>query len=197
MANQGVNHAGNAPIQATPNMTVTGQTFLVPTIKVPRSTTPETIHQSLSNAMGASPAARNVSEGMGAVLGGANRRHKPFLPSSAAHTHPPTPHPTLQLLSGKGNGVPLVVDIGEFVPDGSPHFKPLKDGELASLLMAMKQNSLHPIAITSSSGTLPNSMEVRTWMRTAVRHLILTYPTPLTQPYTRRSALLPNADSPA
>jgi len=111
----------NQSVHATP-MTVTGQTFLVPTIKLPRNTTPETLHQSLSNAMGASPAARN-------------------------------------LLSGKGNGVPLVVDLGEFVPDGSPHFKPLRDGELASLLTAMKQNSLHPIAITSSSGTLPNSME--------------------------------------
>jgi len=63
------------------------------------------------------------------------------------------------LLSGRGNGVPLVVDLGEFVPDGSPHFKLVQDGELASLLKAMKQNSLYPIAITSSSGTLPNSME--------------------------------------
>ena len=62
-------------------------------------------------------------------------------------------------MTGRGNGVPLVVDLAEFIPDGSPHFVPVQDHELSGLLMAMKQNSLRPVAVTSSRGMMENSIE--------------------------------------
>lgn len=63
------------------------------------------------------------------------------------------------LLTGKGNSVPLVIDLAEFIPDGSPHFVPVQDQELTNLLLALKQNSLRPIAVTSSRGMMENSIE--------------------------------------
>ncbi|GMH79005.1 hypothetical protein TL16_g08004 [Triparma laevis f. inornata] len=49
--------------------------------------------------------------------------------------------------------------MAEFIPDGSPHFVPVQDQELTNLLLALKQNSLRPIAVTSSRGMMENSIE--------------------------------------
>ncbi|GMH99242.1 hypothetical protein TrVE_jg10280 [Triparma verrucosa] len=115
-------HLNTAGLANLPRVSITGSTFLMPTVKLPRSATPEVLHQALQAAAAASPAARN-------------------------------------LLTGKGNSVPLVIDLAEFIPDGSPHFVPVQNHELTNLLLAMKQNSLCPIAVTSSRGMMENSIE--------------------------------------
>ena len=80
-------------------------------------------------------------------------RPPPFFRSPHTHAVP-------QLLSRKGNGVPLVVDLSNFVPDGSPHYTPPSSSFLSSLLISMKRHSLLPIAVTSSAGPLPKSIEM-------------------------------------
>ncbi len=102
------------------SMQITGQTFLVPTLRLPRSVTPETLHDSLSAALHSSPAARALSN---------------------------------------GNGVPLVVDLAAFVPDGSPHFQGADESDVREILQALRTNGLLPVAVTSSSGTVSGAME--------------------------------------
>ncbi|GMI08952.1 hypothetical protein TrLO_g4724 [Triparma laevis f. longispina] len=111
-----------ASLANLPRVAISGSTFLLPTVKLPRGVGPEVLHAALQAAAAASPAARN-------------------------------------LLTGKGNSVPLVIDLAEFIPDGSPHFVPVQDQELTNLLLALKQNSLRPIAVTSSRGMMENSIE--------------------------------------
>jgi septum site-determining protein MinC len=88
-------------------------TFLVPTVRIPRGSTPSSITADLSRATNSSPSARN-------------------------------------LLSNKNNGVPLVVDLAAFCPDGSPHFVPLREGELNAIIDEMRVNGLIAIAVTNS-----------------------------------------------
>ena len=57
---------GAALANHLPNMSITGNTFLLPTVKLPRSVTPDTLHEALQAAAAASPAARNLLQGRGA-----------------------------------------------------------------------------------------------------------------------------------
>jgi len=67
--------------------------------------------------------------------------------------------PAARSLLANKEGVPLVIDLAAFVPDGSPHFQPVPDTDLLALLHALQAGSLHPVAITSSSGTLQHAIE--------------------------------------
>ena len=55
-----------AGVANLPHVSITGNTFLLPTVKLPRSVTPDTLHSALQAAAAASPAARNLLQGRGA-----------------------------------------------------------------------------------------------------------------------------------
>ena len=71
---------------------------------------------------------------------------------AAALSHATNASPASRALLGRRpNGVPLVLDLASFCPDGSPHFKPLSKGELKALVNDLRSVGLLPIAVTNSS----------------------------------------------
>lgn len=130
---------------------ITGSSYLLPTLRIQRTDTPESLsHQidaSLSNSSHASRSSSTMLTG------------KDIQTSSSSSSSSKC----------KRWKVPLILDLGSFHPDGSPHYKPPTEELLTGMVQVLKERGIEVLGIANapmamgghsgSAGTTNKSVE--------------------------------------